>query len=79
MQRRLQIDKAHTMLNIFRFAVFFSFLKPPAWFYVPRQSIFLLAGLRFLWKTKPKIQNLGTINSKCKTLKCYHINEGLFH
>ena len=36
MQRRLKIDKAQTALDIFRFAVCLSFLKPPAWFYVPR-------------------------------------------
>ena len=43
--RDLYIDEAHMALDIFRFAVFFSFLKPPAWFYVPHRSIFLLAGL----------------------------------
>ena len=46
MQRRLKIDKAHMALGIYQFVVFVFFWSP-LWFYVPRRSIFLLAGLCF--------------------------------
>ena len=48
MLRWLKIDKAHGAGHILLCYIFHFFeAPPPAWFYVPRRSIFLLAGLCF--------------------------------
>ena len=68
-------------MDIFRF-VYFSFLKPPASFYVPRRSIFMLAGLCLpLHYTKPKwVSKLCFLNRKVflsTSVWCYYISQNL--